>query len=87
MFEVSDWYSQSRAQLGKKRPLTYELSNFGNLEVLGSKQGPQDSALKLERMLVSQCGSGQYFVFEAESMYNGSSPSARALLILHEPLD
>ena len=87
MFEVSDWYSQSRAQLGKKRPLTYELSNFGNLKVLDSRQDPEDAVLKLERMLVSQCGSGQYFVFEAESMYNSSSPSVQALLISHEPLD
>ncbi|KAH9205629.1 hypothetical protein DL95DRAFT_490398, partial [Leptodontidium sp. 2 PMI_412] len=57
MFGVSDWYSQSRAQLGKKRPLTYELSNLGNLKVLGPTQDSKVAPLTLEKMLVSQCGS------------------------------
>lgn len=59
MFGISDWYSQSRAQLGKKRPLTYELSNLGNLKVMDSVQTTKDAPLKLDKMLVSQCGSGQ----------------------------
>lgn len=57
MFGVKDWYSQSRAQLGKKRPLTYELSSFGNLKVVDVAEDTEKNALKLEKMIVSQCGS------------------------------
>ncbi|PVH71985.1 hypothetical protein DL98DRAFT_86411 [Cadophora sp. DSE1049] len=73
MFGVSDWYSQSRAQLGKKRPLTYELSNFGNLKVLDPTQNEKDAVLKIERMLVSQCGSvtGPVFCCNCVSITGG----------------
>ncbi|KAH7324096.1 hypothetical protein BKA65DRAFT_436364 [Rhexocercosporidium sp. MPI-PUGE-AT-0058] len=57
MFGVSDWYTQSRAQLGKKRPLTYELSSFGNLKVVDPTQDLKSTRLILDKMLVSQCGS------------------------------
>lgn len=71
MFGVTDWYTQSRGQLGKKRALTYELSSFGNLKVLDNKglEGP----LKLEKMLVSQCGSvtGPVFGCNAISIAGG----------------
>ncbi|CZR70228.1 uncharacterized protein PAC_20129 [Phialocephala subalpina] len=72
MFGVTDWYTQSRGQLGKKRALTYELSNFGNLKVLDSKglEGP----LKLEKMLVSQCGSVTGPVFGCNSISIAGGP-------------
>jgi hypothetical protein len=56
MFGIDDWYGPSLSQLGKKRALTYELSNFGNVEVIESDK-LQDSPLSLEKVLVSQCGS------------------------------
>ncbi|KAK0123963.1 hypothetical protein ONS95_008951 [Cadophora gregata] len=73
MFGVSDWYSQSRAQLGKKRPLTYEISNLGNLKVVDPERDIKGTGLKLERMLVSQCGSvtGPVFCCNCVSIAGG----------------
>jgi len=76
MFGVKDWYSQSKSQLGKKRPLTYELSNFGNLKVISVPESPRDPEspiLKLEKMLVSQCGSvtGPVFCCNCISIADG----------------
>lgn len=72
MFGVKDWYAPSLRQLGKKRALTYELSNFGNLKILDSKglEGP----LKLEKMLVSQCGSVTGPVFGCNSISIAGGP-------------
>lgn len=56
MFGIEDWYGPSLGQLGKKRGLTYELSNFGNVKVVDSAEA-ENSPLRLEKVFVSQCGS------------------------------
>lgn len=57
MFGDFDWYALSKSQLGKKRSLTYELPNLGNLKMFETPELQENSLLKLEKVLVSQCGS------------------------------
>ena len=54
MFGVDDWYEPSLKQLGKKRALTYELSNFGMVKIVESLGASEHAHLRLEKMLVSQ---------------------------------
>ncbi|KFY64787.1 hypothetical protein V496_03036 [Pseudogymnoascus sp. VKM F-4515 (FW-2607)] len=56
MFGIDDWYGSSLGQIGKKRGLTYELSNFGNVKVVDNVE-TDSSSLRLEKVFVSQCGS------------------------------
>jgi Alcohol acetyltransferase len=52
-----DWYAQAKGQLGKKRALTYEVSNVGSQRMFETQELQDESLLKLEKMAVSQCGS------------------------------
>jgi hypothetical protein len=57
MFGDIDWYEQAKSQLGKKRALTYELSNVGSQKMFETPELQVNSLLKLEKVLLSQCGS------------------------------
>jgi hypothetical protein len=57
MFGDIDWYAQAKGQLGQRRALTYELSNVGNQNMFQSPELQANSLLKLEKAVISQCGS------------------------------
>jgi len=73
MFGVKDWYGPSKAQLGRKRPLTYEVSSFGNLKIVDNAQAVEGVPLQLEKVLVSQSGSvtGPVFCCNCVSIVDG----------------
>ncbi|OKL58493.1 hypothetical protein UA08_06362 [Talaromyces atroroseus] len=57
LFGDIDWYAQAKAQIGKKRALTYEVSNVGSQKMFETLELQEKSLLRLEKMVVSQCGS------------------------------
>ncbi|KAL3421681.1 hypothetical protein PVAG01_05837 [Phlyctema vagabunda] len=73
MFGVKDWYAPSLAQLGKKRALTYEHSNLGNIIIEENGENVIGRKLELEKLVASQCGSvtGPVFGCNAISLVDG----------------
>ncbi|TVY87821.1 Acyl-CoA ligase [Lachnellula willkommii] len=71
MIGVDDWYSSSRSQLGQKRALTFGISNLG--VVGGVEDVAEGATLRLEKMVISQCGSvtGPVFGFNSASIPGG----------------
>jgi hypothetical protein len=54
MVGIEDWYGPSLSQLGKKRALTYGISNFGCVPVVEPTGESKDAPLRLEKMIASQ---------------------------------
>ncbi|TVY23471.1 Acyl-CoA ligase [Lachnellula hyalina] len=71
MIGVDDWYSSSKRQLGQKRALTFGISNLG--VVGGVEDVAENAILRLEKMVISQCGSvtGPVFGFNSASIPGG----------------